>query len=82
MDKSELTANVQSDGVKNAVGQTLTRFVGAYAAGSMNTGALVQIRVVTKMVFAMLLLKLRVIEQTQWAKNFKKNANGLSLKGC
>jgi len=31
--------NVQSDGVKNAVGQTLTRFVGAYAAGSMNTGA-------------------------------------------
>lgn len=31
--------NVHSDGVKNAVGQTLTRFVGAYAAGSMNTGA-------------------------------------------
>lgn len=29
---------VHSDGVKNAVGQTLTRFVGAYAAGSMNTG--------------------------------------------
>lgn len=31
--------NIHSDGVKNAVGQTLTRFVGAYAAGSMNTGA-------------------------------------------
>lgn len=31
--------NVHSDGVKNAVGQTLTRFVGAYAAGSINTGA-------------------------------------------
>jgi type IV secretory pathway VirB10-like protein len=31
--------NVHSDGVKNVVGQTLTRFVGAYAAGSMNTGA-------------------------------------------
>jgi type IV secretory pathway VirB10-like protein len=31
---------VRSDGVKNAVGQTLTRFVGAYAAGSMNTGML------------------------------------------
>lgn len=30
---------LHSDGVKNAVGQTLTRFVGAYAAGSMNTGA-------------------------------------------
>lgn len=30
--------NVHSDGVKNAVGQTLTRFVGAYAAGSMSTG--------------------------------------------
>jgi hypothetical protein len=29
---------VHSDGVRNAVGQTLTRFVGAYAAGSMNTG--------------------------------------------
>ena len=26
--------------MKNAVGQTLTRFVGAYAAGSMNTGML------------------------------------------
>lgn len=34
-----VTGNVHSDGVKNAVGQTLTRFVGAYAAGSMNTGA-------------------------------------------
>lgn len=32
--------NVHSDGVKNAVGQTLTRFVGAYAAGSMSTGML------------------------------------------
>ena len=31
--------NVHSDGMKNAVGKTLTRFVGAYAAGSMNTGA-------------------------------------------
>lgn len=31
--------NIRSDGVKNALGQTLTRFVGAYAAGSMNTGA-------------------------------------------
>ncbi len=31
--------NVHSDGMKNAAGQTLTRFVGAYAAGSMNTGA-------------------------------------------
>ena len=30
---------IRSDGVKNALGQTLTRFVGAYAAGSMNTGA-------------------------------------------
>lgn len=35
-----VTGKVHSDGVKNAVGQTLTRFVGAYAAGSMNTGAL------------------------------------------
>lgn len=34
-----IDGNVHSDGVKNAVGQTLTRFVGAYAAGSMNTGA-------------------------------------------
>lgn len=31
---------VHSDGAKNMVGQTLTRFVGAYAAGSMTTGAL------------------------------------------
>lgn len=34
-----VNGRVHSDGVKNAVGQTLTRFVGAYAAGSMNTGA-------------------------------------------
>lgn len=34
-----INGNVRSDGVRNAVGQTLTRFVGAYAAGSMNTGA-------------------------------------------
>lgn len=34
-----VNGKVHSDGVKNAVGQTLTRFVGAYAAGSMNTGA-------------------------------------------
>lgn len=34
-----VNGRVQSDGVKNAVGQTLTRFVGAYASGSMNTGA-------------------------------------------
>jgi len=34
-----IDGNIHSDGVKNAVGQTLTRFVGAYAAGSMNTGA-------------------------------------------
>lgn len=33
-----IDGNVHSDGVKNVVGQTLTRFVGAYAAGSMNTG--------------------------------------------
>lgn len=30
---------VYSEGVKNAVGQTLTRFVGAYASGSLKTGA-------------------------------------------
>lgn len=35
-----IDGNVHSDGVKNVVGQTLTRFVGAYAAGSMNTGML------------------------------------------
>lgn len=34
-----IDGNIHSDGVKNAFGQTLTRFVGAYAAGSMNTGA-------------------------------------------
>lgn len=32
--------NVRSDGIKNVVGQTLTRFVGAYAAGSMSSGML------------------------------------------
>jgi len=35
-----ISGNVHSDGVKNVVGQTLTRFVGAYAAGSMSTGML------------------------------------------
>ncbi len=30
--------NIHSDGMKNAVGQTLTRLVGAYAAGSMSSG--------------------------------------------
>src|SRR5690606_25733382 len=35
-----VNGKVHSDGVKNAVGQTLTRFVGAYAAGSMSTGML------------------------------------------
>lgn len=35
-----VNGRVHSDSVKNAVGQTLTRFVGAYAAGSMNTGML------------------------------------------
>lgn len=34
-----IEGRVHSDGMRNAVGQTLTRFVGAYAAGSMNTGA-------------------------------------------
>ena len=34
-----ISGRVHSDGFKNAVGQTLTRFVGAYAAGSINTGA-------------------------------------------
>jgi hypothetical protein len=33
-----LGGRVHSDGMKNAMGQTLTRFVGAYASGSMNTG--------------------------------------------
>lgn len=32
--------DVYSDGLKNAMGQTFTRFVGAYAAGSMNKGAM------------------------------------------
>ncbi len=35
-----IDGNVHSEGVKNAIGQTLTRFIGAYAAGSMNTGML------------------------------------------
>lgn len=35
-----IDGNVHSDGMKNVVGQTLTRFVGAYAAGSMSTGML------------------------------------------
>jgi len=34
-----ISGDVKSDGMKNALGQTLTRFVGAYAAGSMNTGS-------------------------------------------
>lgn len=34
-----IKGNVRSEAVKNSVGQTLTTFVGAYAAGSMNTGA-------------------------------------------
>lgn len=34
-----ISGNVHSEGLKNALGQTLTRFVGAYATGSMNTGA-------------------------------------------
>lgn len=32
-------AKVHSMGVRNVMGQTLTKFVGAYAAGSINTGA-------------------------------------------
>lgn len=36
---SGLAARIRSESVKNAIGQTLTKFVGAYAAGSMNTGA-------------------------------------------
>lgn len=35
-----IKGSVSSDAMKNAVGQTLTRFVGAYASGSMNKGAL------------------------------------------
>lgn len=34
-----LNARVRSEGIKNAIGQTLTKFVGAYAAGSINTGS-------------------------------------------
>ena len=34
-----LKGSILSSGMKNALGQTLTRFVGAYAAGSINTGA-------------------------------------------
>lgn len=33
-----LQAKVRSESMKNAIGQTLTKFVGAYAAGSINTG--------------------------------------------
>lgn len=36
---SGLEARIRSESAKNVVGQTLTKFVGAYAAGSMNTGA-------------------------------------------
>ncbi|OQW47579.1 MAG: hypothetical protein A4S09_14800 [Proteobacteria bacterium SG_bin7] len=35
-----ISGNVHSDRVKNVVGQTLTRFIGAYAQGSMSTGML------------------------------------------
>ncbi len=35
-----IEGEVHSDGVKNTVGQTLTRFIGAYAEGSMQRGAL------------------------------------------
>jgi type IV secretory pathway VirB10-like protein len=35
-----INGRVHSNGVKNAVGQTLTRFIGAYASGSMSTGML------------------------------------------
>ncbi len=34
-----LDGDLHSDAVKNAVGQTLTRFIGAYAEGSMQRGA-------------------------------------------
>lgn len=37
--QSGLQARVRSESIKNAIGQTLTKFVGAYAAGSINTGA-------------------------------------------
>lgn len=36
---SGLEAKIRSENIKNVIGQTLTKFVGAYAAGSMNTGA-------------------------------------------
>lgn len=36
---SGLAARIRSESVKNAIGQTLTKFVGAYAGGSMSTGA-------------------------------------------
>lgn len=35
-----VSGKVHSDGVKNTVGQTLTRFIGAYAEGSMQRGAM------------------------------------------
>ncbi len=35
-----VSGRVHSDALKNAVGQTLTRFIGAYAEGSMQRGAL------------------------------------------
>ncbi len=35
-----VSGNVHSNAVKNTVGQTLTRFIGAYAEGSMQRGAL------------------------------------------
>lgn len=35
-----VVGKVHSDGVKNTVGQTITRFIGAYAEGSMQRGAL------------------------------------------
>lgn len=35
-----VSGKVHNDGVKNTVGQTLTRFIGAYAEGSMQRGAL------------------------------------------
>lgn len=34
-----ITGNVRSQALKNTVGQTLTRFIGAYAQGSMQTGS-------------------------------------------
>lgn len=34
-----VNGKIHSNGVKNVIGKTLTRFVGAYASGSMNTGA-------------------------------------------